>query len=159
MKIIYNHCIIILTLKETQRKFWVEKSLSIFPYIFATQYRRAQIFQTMNFVISNNLSLKWQRYPNISLKALGIEYLIVWQRLQSIPLLASKAQIFQTINYVRSNNLTFNHQRFTPSGCKYIEIRKKCIYTGFFLFSCSFKFWIFYFYFEKLQLQIYIVKT
>ena len=29
--------------------------------------------------------------PNISLKALGIEYLIVWQRLQSIPLLASKA--------------------------------------------------------------------
>ena len=32
------------------------------PYIFATHWRRPWIFPTMNYIRSNNLSLKWQRF-------------------------------------------------------------------------------------------------
>ena len=40
--------------------------------IFATQCRRPQIFQTMNYVRSNNLSLKYQRFTPSGCKDTGI---------------------------------------------------------------------------------------
>ena len=48
------------------------------PYIFATQ--RPQTFKTVNCVISNNQSLKYQFHYEDSKKK-GVENLILWQRL------------------------------------------------------------------------------
>ena len=55
----------------------------IFSYIFATQFVVDQIFQTANSVTSNNLSLKYQKYPQVA-KIQGKENLSLWQRLNSI---------------------------------------------------------------------------
>ena len=41
-------------------------------YIFATQCRRPQIFQTMNYVGSNSLSLKYQGFPPSDFQDIGI---------------------------------------------------------------------------------------
>ena len=41
-------------------------------YIFATLCRRPQIFQTMNSVRSNNLSLKYQSFTTVGCKDIGI---------------------------------------------------------------------------------------
>jgi len=45
---------------------------SLTPYIFATQRRRSEIFQTMNPVRSNNLSLKYQRITTSGCKDIRI---------------------------------------------------------------------------------------
>ena len=42
-------------------------------YIFATQCRRPLIFQTMNSVRPNNLSLKYQRFTSSDCKDIGIK--------------------------------------------------------------------------------------
>ena len=41
-------------------------------YIFIFQCRRPQIFQTMNSVRSNNISLKYQRFTTLGSKDIGI---------------------------------------------------------------------------------------
>ena len=41
-------------------------------YIFATQCRRPQIFQTMNYVRPNRLSLKYQGFPPSDYQDMGI---------------------------------------------------------------------------------------
>ena len=41
-------------------------------YIFAAQYRRPLIFQTLNSVRSNNISLKYQRFTTLGFKDIGI---------------------------------------------------------------------------------------
>ena len=43
------------------------------PYIFGFQCRRPQIFQTMNSVRSNNISLKYKRFTTLDSKAKGIK--------------------------------------------------------------------------------------
>ena len=40
--------------------------------MFATQCRRPKIFQTMNFLRSNNLSMKYQRITSYGCKNIGI---------------------------------------------------------------------------------------
>ena len=42
------------------------------PYIFATQRWRSWIFQTINSVRSNNISLKYQRFTTLGSEELGI---------------------------------------------------------------------------------------
>ena len=42
------------------------------PYTFGFQSRRPQIFQTMNSVRSNNISLKYQRFATLGYKDIGI---------------------------------------------------------------------------------------
>ena len=56
-----------------------EKELSLFhklyfskSYIFGFQCRRPQIFQTMNSVRSNNVSLKYHRFTTLCSKDIGI---------------------------------------------------------------------------------------
>ena len=53
------------------------------PYIFAIQYRWPKIFQTMNSVGSNNLSLKYLRLAPLVSKYMGIRTFGfgLWQRL------------------------------------------------------------------------------
>ena len=42
------------------------------PYIFEFQWHRPEIFQTMNSVRSNKISLKYQRFTTLGFKDLGI---------------------------------------------------------------------------------------
>ena len=58
-------------------------------YIFATQSRRPLMFQTMNSVMPNNLSLKYQRFTSSDCKDIGInqfEFLTKTQLLWSFNL-------------------------------------------------------------------------
>ena len=57
-------------------KLWFSKS-----YIFATQCRRPLLFQTMNSIRSNNVSLKYQSFTPSGLK--HIVNLSLWQKLIS----------------------------------------------------------------------------
>ena len=41
-------------------------------YIFATKCRRPFIFETMNYVRPNNISLKYQRFTSSDCKDIGI---------------------------------------------------------------------------------------
>ena len=57
----------------------VKKELSLwhklrfsYTYIFATQSRRPQIIQTMNYVKSNSISLKYQGFPPSDSQDIGI---------------------------------------------------------------------------------------
>ena len=57
------------------------------PNIFATQCRRPQIFQTLNYVSSNNVSLKYQMPTRSGCKDIGIrkfEFVAKTQILQSL---------------------------------------------------------------------------
>ena len=60
-------------MKTTERN-WVFATNSDFlsPYIFAIQCRRPLIFQTMNSVSSNSLSLKQQMFAPSGCKDIGI---------------------------------------------------------------------------------------
>jgi len=42
------------------------------PYIFVTQFRRPEIFPTMNSVRSNNLSLKYHKFTKDNLENLSL---------------------------------------------------------------------------------------
>ena len=44
-----------------------------YPYIFATQCSRTLVLQTMNSVLSNNLSLKYQRFKPSGFKDIEIQ--------------------------------------------------------------------------------------
>ena len=52
--------------------FFATTSNLLFLYIFATQCRSHFIFQTINFVRSNNLSLKYQRHTPSGCKDIEI---------------------------------------------------------------------------------------
>ena len=57
------------------------------PFIFSIQYRKHYIFQTMNFVRSNYLSLKYQSYTPSGCKDIGIrkfEFVAITQFLLKI---------------------------------------------------------------------------
>ena len=71
------------------------------------------IFQSMNSVRKNSLSLKYQRFTTSGCTNIGILATVQHNVVDLI---------FQTMNSVRSHNLSLKY--FKPSDCTNIEIRK-----------------------------------
>ena len=74
--------------------------IRLLEYIFATQFRRPWIFQTMNSVRSNIISLKYQKFTPLG-KYIGIRKLSLWQRLQekfSICIILNTCPLLATVN-------------------------------------------------------------
>ena len=76
------------------------------PYIF--QCRRPQIFQTMNSIRSNNVSLKYQRFATLGSK----DYKFRVCDKDSIPFLVNELQLKICIMHVTSNLSKFQFNRY-----------------------------------------------
>ena len=62
----------IVPLIQTKELSFCHKLLFSNHYIFGTQYCRPLIFQTLNYVRSNNHSLKYQRLTSLDRRNIGI---------------------------------------------------------------------------------------
>ena len=83
---IYQHFLFDKTTKTKELSLYHKLRFSS-PLIFSTLYRRPYIFQTINSVRSNYLSLKYQRYTPSVCKEVGIrkfEFVAKTQILQSL---------------------------------------------------------------------------
>ena len=79
--------------------------------IFVTKGHRPQLFQTMNSVRSNNLSLKYQRFTITSSgsKDIGVRKLSLWQRLNSFDIIINFMFAFYTVvgAFINTTKTTF----------------------------------------------------
>ena len=81
-----------------------------FSNIFTTQCRRPLIFQTMNSVRPNNLSLKYQRFTSSDCKDIGIRQL-EFVKNNSAPLFSFQGGSLIIFRIQRQNNKIFLVQK------------------------------------------------
>ena len=58
-------------MKFTVKNWVFEQTLNFYPYIFGTQSRKLLIIQTMNYILSIILSVKYQRFTKLGSKDIG----------------------------------------------------------------------------------------